>query len=638
MGVVFRATDLRLERSVALKFLSPDVAADEAFRERFVRESRLAAAIEHPAIVPIYEAGESQGILYIAMRYVPGSDLGRILRREAPLDAEHTLALIRPVADALDAAHRRGLVHRDVKPGNLLVERNEEERAYLADFGLTRRLGEVTAAGRSAPLGTLDYVAPEQIEQRPLDGRADQYALACLLFHCLTGAPPFEADSDAAVLYAHLHADRPRPSQRRPALPTTIDAALLRALSPDPEDRFPDCRSLMEGLAGPVPELAAPAAVPTSQEPSPSGNGASSVRSLRRRRLIVAGGVAGLGVAAVLGVQLAGGSPPPGGAGPGQSAGSSGDASAEAVGTLLDIGPGEVVVFASAARGSYDLYALESGRTTPRRLTRSSRDERSPAIAPDGRTIAYVVGREPERDIWLMDADGSDQRPLITHPSDDTDPAWSADGTSLAYASRRSDPQLDIFEIRDRGTGLSERNARNLTARPALEHHPEWAPAGRRLAIASNYHGGNRNIVVIDAADPGVLLRRTSTSAFDFHPSWSPDGGSFAFYRRPFCPTCPNTRGPADVWVVDVRGERPRRLTSTPGRDEIDPDWAPDGRAIAYAAGPTGAMEMFLMSPDGRLRRQLTRGLADAIEPAWGITPTESPTPTAPSGPEPALP
>jgi hypothetical protein len=628
MGVVFRATDLRLERSVALKFLSPEVAAGTDFRDRFIRESRLAAAIEHPAIVPVYEAGESDGILYIAMRYVPGHDLGSILRREAPLDRARTLTIARSVADALDAAHRRGLVHRDVKPGNVLVEQDGDERAYLADFGLTRRLGELTSPGRSGPLGTLDYVAPEQIAQRPLDGRADQYALACLVFHCLTGSPPFEADTDAAVLYGHLHGDRPRPSRIGPDLPESLDAPMHRALSRDPDDRFPDCRGFVDALAGPSADVRSGAAVAGAGARPPSGT-VDPTRRRGRKPLVV---VAAAGMAIVLGVLLSGGIPPPGDGVPLSSAVLGGDPAPAGPADLLEPRPGEVVVFASDTRGDYDLYALEGGRDVPRRLTRTARDERSPAVSPDGTTIAYVVGREPDRDIWLMDADGGRQRRLTSDPADDMDPAWSEDGRSLAFASSRTG-FYDIYEIRDRGSGLDERNARNLTDRPALEHFPEWAPSGRRLAIASNHFGGNRNIVGIDADDPSVLLARTSTSAFDFQPSWAPDGRSIAFYRRPYCLTCPATRGPADLWVMGARGERPRRLTSTPARDEIEPDWAPDGRAIVYAGGSAGSREIFLISPDGRLRRQLTRGWADAVEPAWGVAPAAplpSSSPTRP--------
>ncbi len=203
MGVVYRAHDVALERSVALKLLSPSLAEDRDFRERFLVESRLAASLEHPNVVPIHDAGEADGQLYLAMRYVEGTDLKRLLHDEGPLEPARAIAICSQIADALDAAHARGLVHRDVKPSNVLLD--EHEHAYLADFGLTRRLAD-QAPGFEAglSLGTPAYVAPEQIEGKEVDGRADQYSLACLLHECLTGEPPFPRGSEAATLFAHL--------------------------------------------------------------------------------------------------------------------------------------------------------------------------------------------------------------------------------------------------------------------------------------------------------------------------------------------------------------------------------------------------------------------------------------------------
>src|SRR5438067_441195 len=188
MGVVYRARDLALERNVALKLLAPELAQDVRFRDRFLRESRLAASLDHPAIVPVFDAGEVAGQLYIAMRLVEGTDLKALLRGEGKLEPARALAIVSQVADALDAAHERGLVHRDVKPSNVLLD--ARGHAYLADFGLSRRLGEVAAAlGATQSLGTVDYVSPEQIRGEELDGRADLYSLGCLLHECLTGEP-----------------------------------------------------------------------------------------------------------------------------------------------------------------------------------------------------------------------------------------------------------------------------------------------------------------------------------------------------------------------------------------------------------------------------------------------------------------
>ena len=237
MGVVYRAYDPRLKRKVALKLIVPDVAQDERFRVRFLRESELAASLEHPNVVAIYDAGEVERQLYIAMRYVEGRDLRALLHEEGPLEPARALAICAQVADALDAAHERGLVHRDVKPSNVLLD--GREHVYLADFGLSRRLAEhgtQSADGRS--LGTPAYVAPEQIEGAPVDGRADVYSLACLLYECLTGEPPFAHDSRLAVVWAHLEEAPPKASRRNLALPHAIDDVIANAMAKDPNERY----------------------------------------------------------------------------------------------------------------------------------------------------------------------------------------------------------------------------------------------------------------------------------------------------------------------------------------------------------------------------------------------------------------
>src|SRR6516164_7994924 len=184
MGVVYRAYDLRLNRIVALKLVTPELARDERFRHRFTRETELAMALEHPNVVPIHDAGDVDGRLYLAMRLVDGTDLRALLRADGPLDHARALAICRQVANALDAAHAKGLVHRDVKPSNVLLDPNDH--VYLADFGLTRRLGEQGAQpGDGRSLGTPAYLAPEQIEGGSVDGRTDVYSLGCLLFECL---------------------------------------------------------------------------------------------------------------------------------------------------------------------------------------------------------------------------------------------------------------------------------------------------------------------------------------------------------------------------------------------------------------------------------------------------------------------
>jgi serine/threonine protein kinase len=251
MAVVFRARDERLDRLVALKIMTPAMGSDDMFRQRFIRESRAAAAVDDPHIIPVYEAGEVGQVLFIAMRFVQGGDVRTLLRREGPLPPERVAPIVSPVASALDAAHAVGLVHRDVKPANILLDRRpgRPEHVYLSDFGLSKSaevsLG-LTAAGQF--LGTPDYTAPEQIEGLPVDGRTDQYALACAVFELLTGQAPFHRSESFAAIWAHLHKPPPSLTERRPELPPAANAVMAKALAKAQVDRYPTCWEFADAL------------------------------------------------------------------------------------------------------------------------------------------------------------------------------------------------------------------------------------------------------------------------------------------------------------------------------------------------------------------------------------------------------
>jgi tRNA A-37 threonylcarbamoyl transferase component Bud32 len=253
MGEVYRAEQLSLGRKVALKVLRPDLAADDRFRRRFLRESRIAAAIDHPNVIPIYEAGEDDGLLYIAMRYVEGLDLATLLEREGRLQPARTIAILSQVGHALDAAHARGLVHRDVKPANILLlpaVGGGGEHAYLCDFGLMKELdAEVALTGTDQFVGSVPYVAPEQVEGRAIDGRTDVYSLGCVLFHCLSGSPPYRGQTDVEVVFAHLSEPPPPLSSRAPDLPPALDGVLARAMAKAKDDRYSTCSALLEAAA-----------------------------------------------------------------------------------------------------------------------------------------------------------------------------------------------------------------------------------------------------------------------------------------------------------------------------------------------------------------------------------------------------
>jgi len=278
MAVVYRARDERLGRPVALKVLAPALAADAGFRRRFTAESRAAAAVDHPNIIPVYEAGQAGRALFIAMRLVTGGDLQGVLSREGPLPPARAAQFLSPIASALDAAHRAGLVHRDVKPGNVLVDTDHgrPEHVYLSDFGISK--GAASSAGLTGTgqfLGTPEYTSPEQVRGLVADGRADQYALACVTWQLLTGTVPFEREDGIDVLFAHLHEPLPPLDVLRPGLPAATGQVLARALAKEPGERYPSCGEFADALRDALDVPPYRPAVPAAESRDPRSGAAA---------------------------------------------------------------------------------------------------------------------------------------------------------------------------------------------------------------------------------------------------------------------------------------------------------------------------------------------------------------------------
>jgi hypothetical protein len=326
MGVLYLALEPGLERRVALKLIAPEAAADDVFSRRFAEESKIAASIEHPNVVPIYAAGEEDGVPYIAMRYVAGADLAKRLAREGRLDPPVAAELIAQVGNGLDAIHAAGLVHRDVKPANVLLSGGGgAEHAYITDFGVARNVSTesgLTQTGRF--VGTLDYVAPEQISGGTIDARVDVYALGCLLFKLLTGEVPFPKDGEAARLYAHLNDPPPAPSLYVPEVSMALDDVVIRAMSKAPEDRYPSAgdlgRAAQAALRGEQPALpertvaTGMAATRTAEtiavESTKRTEALTQASPASRRRLAIGVGVLiAAAVAAVIALTAGGGEP-----------------------------------------------------------------------------------------------------------------------------------------------------------------------------------------------------------------------------------------------------------------------------------------------------------------------------------------
>jgi ABC-type branched-subunit amino acid transport system substrate-binding protein/streptogramin lyase len=377
MGVVYRATDLSLERPVALKVIAPELSQDEHFRTRFLREPKLAASLDHPNVIPIYEAGEHDGELYLAMRFVEGTDLRTLLEREGKLTAERTLAILGQVAGALDAAHRRALVHRDVKPANVLID--GDGHAYLTDFGITKQLGGAsTDTGRM--VGTLDYLAPEQIRGEPVDGRTDCYALGCVFYECLTGKPPFRRSTEAETMWAHMQ-EQPAAIRGR----ARLDAVVRKAVAKDREDRYGSCVELVDEAAAAL----------GLQKPTTAGTLIPAAR--RRAPAILAAGGLVLVVAVVLAIiGLTGGD----------------DAGDDPLGNgvaALDAKGGEVTSFigsreipGNVAVGEGAVWVLDNERQTVARIDPRTR-EVTKKFKTDGVPSELAVG---EGAIWIGKAGG----------------------------------------------------------------------------------------------------------------------------------------------------------------------------------------------------------------------------------------
>jgi hypothetical protein len=326
MGILYLAVEPGLDRRVALKLIAPEAAAEEVFARRFAEESRIAASIEHPNVVPIYAAGKEAGVPFIAMRYVAGSDLSKRLAGEGRMGPARAVALIAQLGNGLDAIHAAGLVHRDVKPANVLLSGEEgAEHAYITDFGVARNVATqsgLTQTGRF--VGTLDYVAPEQISGAEVDARADVYALGCLLFKLLTGQVPYPRDGEAARLYAHLNDPPPAPSLYAPEVSMALDDVVIRAMSKRPDDRYPSAgdlgRAAVAALSGSpvaVPErtVATGAAAtrtaetmqpaPTTETPAPDPPARRAAAGRRRVLALGAGALASIAIAVAI-VALAG--------------------------------------------------------------------------------------------------------------------------------------------------------------------------------------------------------------------------------------------------------------------------------------------------------------------------------------------
>ena len=589
MGVVYLAYDLRLDRRVAVKVMASEVADDPSFRDRFEREARMAAAIDHPNIIPIYDTGEEGSVLYLVMRFIRGTDLGKLLRETGPLSDDRTVSVLRQVAGALDAAHEDGIVHRDVKPANILIAsgRGAEptDRVYLTDFGLTKRFSEATNALTVTGLfvGTIDYVAPEQVQAGDIDGRADQYSLGCVAYESLTGATPFAGTSGVATVFAHMQQPPPLVTDRRPDLTAEVDAVIATVMAKSPADRYASCEAFVDALAGAleasgprdrsvppvvVPLPATAQALPPSPPPSPTppappadegppsdgGGPQPPDGSDDRRRRKTAGLVAGL--------------------------------------VALALVVGGVAIALNVVGGSDDGPTSVTGTTNDGTRTVSPPPECD--VSASG---AATSVKAPQ--IFAMGSNGSDPVQLSEggHDAERTAPSLSPDCAKVVY-SRTFEGQRDIFVL-DVGTAHGE----SLTGGSSEDVQPEWSPDGRQIVFSSD-RSGDREIWVM-SADGSEQERLTHASGDDLSPSWSSDGSQVTYAHE--------QDGAFGVFVMDATGSDPHRVTPPEVAGALDPVFSPDGRTIAFsaAAGSGNGRQIFTIGANGSDPTQLTGPGAD---------------------------
>jgi serine/threonine-protein kinase len=506
MGVVFRATDEHLGRQVAVKVLALAVAADPEFRRRFLRESRAAAKVDHPHIIPVYEADEAGGVLFLAMRYVPSGDVMSMLRRQGPLAPNRAAGIISPVASALDAAHAAGLVHRDVKPANMLldVQAGRPDHVYLSDFGLAKGLSSADGLTGSGHLwGTPDYMAPEQIEGRTLDGRADQYALACAAFQLLTGDPPFLRGQHTSLITAHLQRRAPALTSRRPGLPSAVDAVFARALSKTAEDRYHSCGEFADTLRAAL-------GLPSYQSGHLSG---AAVTRLDHPATPIVGAVATTRLDPAFGKTktLGSGLPSPFRVDPARAKLSSIEIISRPRPSVI---PGDIIAFRSVPEpGIYVLYQDDTAALLAHEAT-------MPDVSPRGDWISYVTNG---REFWVVRPDGSDRRLLAELTNQDfvvpSAPRWSPDGSQLAFELHENRGTYGQSESNIYLLDVSTGDFRKLPSDFKLVHGPvTWTAKGDM--VVQSY----RSLDLLTNIRSEPLCEQQLSDSVQRDPVCSPDG------------------------------------------------------------------------------------------------------------------
>jgi len=618
MGAVYRAWDMNLNVPVALKEMTPDPNADPhtltQLRQQFKREAQVVAGLDHPNLVHVTDYFSWGGSECLVMNFVEGESLADRIQREGAQPEALVLEWARQLLDALVYCHARGVIHRDVKPQNVII--TPEGKPVLVDFGLVKLWDPRDPRTQTVirAMGTPEYAPPEQYSQFAghTDPRSDLYSLGATLYHALTGQAPLSATDRMAMPERFIP-----PRALAPHVSSQTEAAVLRAMALPITQRFSTAREMAAALPGAY-------SIPPSPIPSARPARRLSVWAWGLGSVVLVVLVIGclMGSSAVLSRVWrnvsTGVLPTPAVA---QNIPTSEPTSTPWVvvttatprPTSTPIPPTRTppfltpalfpIVFDSYRDGNWEVYMIDENGTNPVNLTNNPADDGDPAWSFNGRWIAFDSNRDGNWEIYMINVDGSEIIRLTDHPADDETPAWSPDGSRVAFKSNR-DGNWEIYVV-----NLDDLSVVNLTNHPADDRVPAWSPDGQRIAFVSD-RTGDWDIWVMDA-DGSNPVNLTSHSARDSFPAWSPDGHRIAFHSY--------RDGNAEIYVMNADGSGLTRLTYNSASD-WGPSWSPDGLRLAFASDRDGDNEIYVMNIDGSNVMQVTFNKAGDTWPVWSPT------------------